>query len=1094
MTLKSGYIDYAQMDQRIMNPIHKNITLALCVFTFLVIRFTPAVAQKPEIKSVDKVEGHMDEKVIIKGSFFGTDASKVAVTFGASKAEIVGITDQLLEVKVPFGTTYNDVAVTNLTSGLSGYSSQQFFLNFNGSPGFELANLQGQFNFPAGAPVTEGLYDLCMCDFDGDKKVDVATANDNFKFINIYPNGSSIGTVAFPSKVALNIASLSLHIRCADLNGDGKPDLVATESGVTDKVFILKNSSTGVGNFSFSPPVPVTLAGKRPKRIEIADVNLDGKPEVILTAQGSNTVTVLINQSSLAAISFSPVPPVHISIPGAVSTEGLAVEDLNGDERPEIVTSQFQTNSNLYVIENISSPGAFLTGEIKTLTVGTPIKNIRIGDLDGDRKPDIAFTQLISSSVGIFLNQSSTTLNFASLKTFETDLTPWGIDFGDLDGDGKIDIAMASLTRKSLTILNNKSTAGNLSFDKFIQPTTYINRHINVCDVDTDGKPDLVFTSIDDNNLSIPASKVSVFRNKACMIPVVSPQGPLNVCSGFPVELRATKGGGVTYEWTNNTTAVTTVGTETFSPTISGEYVVKAISEGNTCIETSNVVKVTISPGTAGDPLPISNGPICLGQTLNLSISNDLGAGFTYEWSGPENYSGTGINPSPVTNFRLAHAGTYNVDVKAASGCIARRESILVEAIDIPDFKIGFTGSDVICSGDLKQLNVVPNSPAFTYQWYETTSGIIAGAVSTTHTVGASGEYYFTATSATPTCPTATSAKSKIAVVSLPLPAFSMPATACKGQEVIFTDQSTYDGQATPTYSWEFGDGAVSSDKNPRHTYSTVGVKSVKLTISYNGNACPVTITKAGLTITDAPAAVIETDLNKFEICPNEKLVLLVSGTFSSYQWSNGATTPTVEIDEAGDYEVTVVAANGCELKATQSITALPAPEVAITATPEIIDEGQSTQLEASGLANYTWTPSETLSDGSLPNPVGIPLTSITYTVTGKDVNNCMGTASIDIKVRGEAIVKKLKPENFFSPNEDAYSPYWKVEKIDEYPQCAVTIYDDKGVKVFDAKPYMNDWDGSFNGKRLPDGVYYYIIRCEGEESVPRSGSITLLR
>ena len=292
---------------------------------------------------------------------------KLAVTFGASKAQIISITDQIIEVKVPTGTTYNNIAVTNLTTGLSGYSENQFLLNYNGTAGFDLTNLQGQFNFPAGAPASEGLYDLCMCDFDGDKKVDVATANDNYKYINIYPNGSTVGTVSFPSKIATNIASLSLHIKCGDLNGDGKPDLIATESGATDKVFILKNGSTGIGNFTFSPPTTVTLTGKRPKRIEIADLDLDGKPEVLITSQGGNTVTALVNQSTLASISFSPAPPIDIFIPGAVSTEGLAAEDLNGDGLPEIVTSQFQTNSNLYVVENKSSPGSILTGEIKDI-------------------------------------------------------------------------------------------------------------------------------------------------------------------------------------------------------------------------------------------------------------------------------------------------------------------------------------------------------------------------------------------------------------------------------------------------------------------------------------------------------------------------------------------------------------------------------------------------------------------------------------------------------------------------------------------------------------------------------------------------------
>lgn len=1064
------------------------------IFTFAISVVQFSVAQKPEVKSVDKSSGHTQETLTIKGAFFGTDATKLAVTFGASKAEILSITDQILEVKVPSGTTYDKIRVTNLTTGLSGYSEKPFLLSFGGEMGLALTDLQGQFNFPVGVPAKEGLYDLCMCDFDGDKKVDIATASDNYKFINIYPNGSSIGTVSYPSKIAVNIASLSLHIKCADLNGDGKADLIATESGSTDKVFILKNSSTGVGNFAFSPPTSMTLAGKRPKRIEIADLDLDGKPEILLTSQGSNSVTILINQSTIGSPSFSPAPPIDIPISGIVSTEGLAVADLNGDGLPEIVTSQFQTNSDVYVIVNKSSPGSIATGAITTLAVGTPVKNIRIGDLDGDRKPDIAFTQLISSSIGVFLNQSTSALAFENLKTFETDATPWGIDFGDLDGDGKPDIAVASLTKKSLTIFNNKSTSGTLAFDRLIQPTTYINRHISVCDVDTDGKPDITFTSIDDNNLNIPASKVSIFRNKSCLIPAVRPEGPLHVCAGYPLVLTATQGGGAIYEWTNTTTNTTIVGTHEFTPTASGDYVVKVISESNACSETSNVVKVTISPGTAADPLPVNDGPICLGQTLNLQISNDLGAGFTYEWSGPANYASTGLTPAPVTDFKLINAGRYHVDVKAASGCIARRESTLVEAIDLPDFKVGFTGSEVICSGDLKQLKVIPNSPGFTYQWYEKTLGLISGAVSTSHTVGSSGEFYYTATSLDPACPVVTSASAKLTVVTLPVPAFTNVVTACKGQEVSFSNQSTSDAQASAVYAWTFGDGGVSNEKDPKHIYAAAGSFPIKLTVSYSGNACPASITNLPIIITEAPSATITTDLNKFEICPEETLVLLVAGSFTSYNWSTGATTSTAAIEEPGEYSVTVKASNGCELKASTTITPLPAPEIIVSANPEIVDEGQTVQLEASGLETYSWTPTETLSDPNLANPVALPITSSTYTVKGRDMNNCKAEASVDVKVRGEAIVKKLSPKNFFSPNGDESSPYWLVEKIDEYPQCEVTIYDDKGVKVFDAKPYMNDWDGSFNGKRLPDGVYYYIIRCEGEESVPRSGSITMLR
>jgi len=1046
--------------------------------------FYAVFAQKPEVKSVDKTNGSMDEVVTLSGSFFGTDATKVAVTFGASKGTIQSVTDQLLEVKVPFGTTFQDIAVTNLTTGLIGYSRQQFLLNFKGTHGFVAADLQGQYDFPAGVPTTDGLYDLCMCDFDGDKKVDIATANDNIAFLNIFPNNSSPGIVSYPTKIAVNIASRSLHIKCGDLNGDGKPDLIATENGTSDKIFVLKNNSSGPGNFAFSAPLVITLAGKRPKRIEIADLDLDGKPELIVTAQGSNTVAVLVNQSTTGSISFSPIPPILISIPGAASTEGLAVEDLNGDGLPEIITSQFQTNSDIYIIENNSSPGAYSPGSIRTLAVGVPIKNIRVGDLDGDRKPDIAYTKLTSSEVGLFLNKSAGTVAFSAGPNIATDANPWGIDLGDLDGDGLADIVVASITKKSITVLNNKSTTGTLAFDKFIQPTTYINRHVNICDVDADGKPDIAFTSIDDNNLNIPASKVSIFRNRKCMIPLLTPPGPLNVCSGFALKLVATNGGGVTYDWTNATTSTTVAGTNEYSPAVSGGM----IRLTGWCVNHKRIERIWKQAGL----LPINNGPICIGQTLKLEISNNLGAGFTYEWSGPDNYSGTGLTPATISNFQLKNAGNYYVDVKASSGCVARREVTLVQAVDLPDFKVSFTGSAFICQPDFKTLSVYPSVGGFTYQWYETSTGIIAGATSASLLRNTSGDYYYKATSANPSCPVSTSESAALTVVAPPVAAFSLPATACKGQEVTFTDQSTFDAQAVPVYAWNFGDGNTSSDKDPKHTYISAAPYSVTLQVSYAGGSCPVAIAKP-ITITDAPTVSITA--SKFEICSNSTLVLGVSDAFTSYLWSTGETTPTITINSAGSYSVNVMASNGCDLKASQDIAPLPAPTVTATATPETILEGESAQLSASGLLNFSWLPAETLSAPDQAEPIATPLTSTTYTVTGTDANGCTGEATIGVQVKGESIVSKLTPSNFFSPNGDAVGQYWLVEKIDEYPQCAIAIYDDKGVKVYDAKPYLNNWDGTYNeGKRLPDGVYYYIIRCDGEENKPRTGSITLLR
>jgi gliding motility-associated-like protein len=172
----------------------------------------------------------------------------------------------------------------------------------------------------------------------------------------------------------------------------------------------------------------------------------------------------------------------------------------------------------------------------------------------------------------------------------------------------------------------------------------------------------------------------------------------------------------------------------------------------------------------------------------------------------------------------------------------------------------------------------------------------------------------------------------------------------------------------------------------------------------------------------------------------------------------------------------------------------LPAPEVTTSATPPSISVGETSQLNASGLINYEWEPAPTLTDPTIANPIASPTETTVYTVWGDGGNGCAGTGTVEVNVKGEAIINRLRPVNFFSPNGDAINNFWTIENILTASECLVRVFDDKGIKVFEAKPYLNDWDGTFNGRTLPDGVYFYIIRCDGEENNPKTGSITLLR
>jgi hypothetical protein len=66
------------------------------------------------------------------------------------------------------------------------------------------------------------------------------------------------------------------------------------------------------------------------------------------------------------------------------------------------------------------------------------------------------------------------------------------------------------------------------------------------------------------------------------------------------------------------------------------------------------------------------------------------------------------------------------------------------------------------------------------------------------------------------------------------------------------------------------------------------------------------------------------------------------------------------------------------------------------------------------------------------------------------------------------------------------------VAPITRFPQCGVKIFNEKGSKVYDAQPYLNDWGAILDGKPLPNGVYFYVLQCEGE-SQSKTGSITVV-
>lgn len=1054
--------------------------LVFCLF----VSASQAIAQSAYIESISPKQGYSGQLISIRGlGLTGTDK----VLFGSVEGQIVSVTDQLVEAKVPSGATYDNISLFNSGTRLY-YSGEQFMLSYGGSQGIVSSDFDTQKDFAA----KEGLYDVAISDLDGDGKNDIVGANSDSPIASIYKNNSSPGTISM-SEASLNLGAPGLNVTAGDLNGDGKPEIVfSVKDG--NQLIILKNNSTA-GNLAFSLPPSLSLPGSLPKRVVIKDLDLDGKPDLTVSDQANNKILIVKNTSSGGSLSFaSPIELTVNNVQDGVS--GLDVVDLNGDGKPEIITSQFQTDGGgFYIATNQSSPGSFSFEDfIQYNTAGTLI-NLKVGDVNKDNKPDIVATLYLSSAVAVFENETTgvgTTPQFGSAQNLATDSRPWGVDFGDMDGDGNIDMVVSTIgADKTINVLNNDG-AGGLSFPKVSVPVTYINRNIKIADIDGDSKPDIVFASVDDANNSVPSSKISILRNNRCVEPVIVPEGPITSCEGNAVQLETQNIEGLTYEWRQDGAVVKT-GTDHFieltTASEAGSYTVTIISEGGNCSEESAAIDVNIvSASSLSSPTISSNSPVCKGGTLTLS-STDVSA-TDYKWRGPQNFTASGLSVD-INDFKSSKAGRYYLDIYSGT-CIVETQSIVVEAVPSPNFNIQQSGSGVYCEGETVSLNVTPNDSNFSFQWYKGSSPI-SGASSETYNPSNSGKYYVEITDQVNTsCPKIYSDTITVEFLQAPQVDFSLPATACIATSVSFSDESVVADESLAQYSWDFGDGNTSTDKNPNHAYSSSGTFDVTLEVSYDGFTSCTSQHTEQIVVNGALNVALSSTASS--ICDGESAVLSVDGTYDSYQWSTGETTASITVEEGGTYTVNVTDTNGCEGSSDILIDQFPLPTVELSASSLSVSQGDTVTITATGLLNHEWFADSTLLDLTDAEIAIVLSTTTTISVEGVNTNGCFGSAEIVIKVEEKDVGSRITPMKFFSPNGDAVADVWEIENIKNFSECGVEIYDQQGNKIYESKPYNNDWDGiADSGNPVPDGVYYYVVKCDNT-GIEKSGSITILR
>jgi hypothetical protein len=340
----------------------------------------------------------------------------------------------------------------------------------------------------------DAVYNQCNMtagDLTGDGKPEIVTANCNSDDISVYVNnGDGTFQTAVYYNGALNATGGTVAdvypeaVTIADVNGDGKADIISSNDDSSDVTILLGNGDGTVR----VPTIGYAVAGYPRSPAIVADFNGDGFADILvpddefsfvyLKGYGDGTFRSALNY-------YSP-----ISDNGYAYGIGIATGDFNGDGIPDFVIGNCCDNTVGITVFLSRPDGSMQTG---VNYGGGNFYYAAVADFNGDGKLDVAATDVNSGLVQIFNGVGDGTFSIGS--TFATDLTstqPQGLVAGDFNRDGHPDLAIQNSNGQNVGVLINDGTGGFLAPVTYGVSVNYSYEGISTADLNGDGNLDLV--------------------------------------------------------------------------------------------------------------------------------------------------------------------------------------------------------------------------------------------------------------------------------------------------------------------------------------------------------------------------------------------------------------------------------------------------------------------------------------------------------------------------------------------------------------------------------------------------------------------------